>query len=196
MAVKKETLSGGELLTRLQRWLRLGYLEEHNILGGWDLRGRRIKGRFYTTTHAHGLPYARFDDEECGPFPPGSMMIDIASTLLRVGLDKDEKWPRAMFSPPKSMNHIVMDICSIIMDNCSQNDVDAWGRYSRLQTVEAWARQKRVKVEFFVNNKKDHSTVVVTFGQYERREDAALFPSPEMVANLALALDVAGVDSK
>lgn len=184
MAVKEKTLPGGELLSRLQRWMRLGWVEEHNTLGVWDRAGRRQKKRFYTVL----CDVRRFEDTECGPFPPGNMMVAMGGALMRAGKATDEKWPRLMFTPALTLDSVWIDIYM-------QGD-GAFARHERLQTVEVWAKQKRITIDFQVNNQKTRSTAVVKFGQYERREDAALFPSQEMVANLALALDVAGVDKE
>lgn len=196
MAVKKKVLSGAELLTRLQGWLRRGWVEEHNTLGRWDTNGRRIKGRYYISISGQ-----RFDDKECGPFPEPAMMVEIAGHLMRGNLGRDERWPRAMFTPAQSNNQIVIDIVQRSNHAVERGvkydavNAHAWERYSRLQTLEAWERSGRIHVSYFTNNQKDRSTAVVTFGQYERREDTADFPSPEMIANIALALG-AGVDQQ
>lgn len=106
-----------------------------------------------------------------------------------------------MFTPAQSNNQIVMDIVQRSNHAVERGvkydavNAHAWERYSRLQTLEAWQKQGRIDIKYFLNNQKDRSTAVVTFGQYERREDTSNFPSPEMVANIALALG-AGADQQ
>lgn len=164
-------------------------MEEHNTLGGWDDKGRRIKGRFYTVF----CETRRFDDKECGPFPPAAMMVDMAGAMMRAGkaTGENEKWPKAMYSPAMSMNCVWIDVTM----QGANDPAGAFERHARLQTMETWVRQRRITIDFSVNNKKDRSTAVVKFGQHERREDASDFPSAEMVANIALALN-AGVDGQ
>lgn len=189
MAVKKKTLSGSELLTRLQGWIRQGLVEEHYTLGDYS-DGRRVKHRYYTMF----CDPRRFYDDECGPFPPADMMVKMAGAMIRAGEAIDEKWPAAMFRPVMTLDSVWVDIC---MEGAN-NPAGAFERHARLQTMETWARQKRITIDFFVNNQKTRSTAVVKFGQnwqYERCENAESFPSPEMVANIALALN-AGVDQK
>lgn len=182
MAVINKTLAGAELLKRLQRWLRRGWVGEHNTLGKWDNEGRRVKKRYYTVS----CDDRRFYDDECGPFPPGEMMIEMAGAMMRGGKATDENWPRAMFTPAISLDSVWVDIY--------MQGEGAFERHARLQIVEVWAKQKRITIDFHVNKQKTRSTAVVKFGQYERSEDASDFPSPVMVANIALALE-AGVDA-
>ena len=105
-----------------------------------------------------------------------------------------------MFTPAQSNNHVIMDILfqskrAARHEKVEVMNTSAWERYGRLQTLEVWQKQGRIDIKYFLNNQKDRSTAVVTFGQYERREDTSNFPSPEMVANIALALG-AGADQQ
>jgi hypothetical protein len=185
-------------LATLQKWLIIGWVNENTSLGVYDKQGRRQRRRFYTLNSRE--PHPEFEDTSRNPFPPKRMMLDMAAAILRNGLGRtvrgDEgEWPKNFLKPPQTLNHVIVDVMmhATKLNPESDTAAGAFARYERLQTVERWQKSGRIDVSFHVNDKRDQSTAVVTFGQHERREHTEVFPSPEMIANIALALD-AGAD--